>query len=1279
LRPTGEHSRTGVALVMVILILAGLLAIAVPLVYICRANETSAARTLDQQIARRYALSALELAKGQLRRGTYENEFRAAYPPPTAFPTPTPANVANLAPYNTPDYDAAPELIVPQAELDKAIPKVLPNGDTLSVSVEIEDEQGKLNLNSITPRLLRGLYMAVFRIDAMALSADDRAALLDRFEHLIDPMARMRFSSGSYVLIQSVESIRGFTTVFRGRTYRLTQAEFDALRPCLTVHSWRAGADGFSATEDSLDLRSNPIFDPPSDMCSECPYRVKYFDAVGSLLSRQFLTTTAVRDEATGTITWHLALRENAPQGAVWCSWVPEEFHPVNLNNAPEEVLIALALAPLDLDNPSYSLEDALQILQNVSALGRVDRIETGTNGSEVIFAPPDWPLIELNSRLFSCADRYFRAKMVAPGRLRTTTDLSAISASGSPAPVVRRVLSHADRIFDSCPPDLQDFCRGFFYDVQRTIVTLVSGDNYTIHSRVALFSPVQAEVARWEVTERVCIGSTGRNDSLPLPLAPSSTPWPEDNLFSSPYDYTSQKSRFYSPWLLDRSPGITSEVETVPGTFWYIPPIVLNGATCYSRNLRGLCTTQNGYAIFGYLYGESHLVGCGDPEIRTMSDTPSRLLSYIFPSSSSTFHSDRKNEFTCASDAGTPFSDSFRGLPFRGNLVVAGFLNAQGWVPSSDSAVHRIFSIMPASEGTKGSTSLYVANGYLSLRVEDDSGVAGTFSYRLDVKNFPADTWMGIVCHIGGNQPGQSSILVDNRLVPIEYSSTSPRTDGYCLKLRGDWPCTFPTIAPDSDADPTTLDVNSTEGYPDSGYFRVDDELLFYGSKTATSFLSLRRCIGGSIASALPVGGRILPAAAIVSPRFWMAAPPARGDRITLIQYEEGTDMWCRSSGRDPQAMTLDLPAVLDADARTLVFAAPANAAFSTTLPLSGTVMAFCGTSGTCCTGDPGTGRASIFWLAKPGASDGFAGDSGPLSFAIPNHPVFRLTKGLDVSCTSLDYSNLPYSTTGYHSFLLQIDSEIIGVKVLSEGKPVELSRGFFGSVPTSHEKGSWALPLEYYGVCTKDEALPATDKFIRWPYEIISSYRYWRIDDEIVFAAMPSRGLPLGDVPLFRGAFGSVPADHQAGALYVEFPCLAAPPIDFSSRDGVKSGALEFTRSRPGMLIFGIGWKDLAPDPFVQLHFWADVADDHDFVREPSSPNVFHFTSKSRDLSISRNGEPVISDTLTVCMAQEYLPGAWLPNDPTRHSWKTIPRIDEIDLWVREPDVVFEHREHP
>ncbi|MFA4987233.1 MAG: hypothetical protein WC712_11660, partial [Candidatus Brocadiia bacterium] len=654
----GHHTRenTGVALVMVILILAGLLAIAVPLVYICHSNETSAARTLDQQIARRYALSALELAKGQLRRGTYENEFRATYPPPTAFPTPTPANVANLAPYNTPDYDADPELIVPQAELDKAIPRVLPNGDTLSVSVEVEDEQGKLNLNSITPRLLRGLYMAVFRIDAMALSADDRAALKARFEHLIDPIAMLRFSSGSYTPLRSVEQIRNFSTTDNGTTYQLTETEYEAMRPFLTVHSWRPSADGFGRETEIKDLRQEPQFDF-SVFSYDCRYRAQYFDDNGAILVTRFLMSERVIDPATGKAKTILSFRENAPSGASKCALSAEAFHPVNVNSASPAVRLALCLAPLDFDNPAFTLQQAIDAAAGIKPSGQVLSITSNTDGSVIELAPGADDLTQKVPCLVSCGNFYVQASTVDATHLKCEADLSGLAElSGRPL-VLGTVLSHFGHLFTRSNPYKTSPLNDYLMAARRGILSFVSFDNYTVHAISSLRSPNGLERARWEITECVAIGGPRVDDAGPLPIDYRTAPgdnwsWSSSSIFLRP-----QKCRFWSPWKMDHLLDALGFPETVPGSVWLSPALDSNccqtpgGALMYYSTVSG-----GGGGGSGCNPPAPHVSRCQDPSGRIWIGNRERPFIYLREYSSLQYTSDRENGLLCANDIGTPF-----------------------------------------------------------------------------------------------------------------------------------------------------------------------------------------------------------------------------------------------------------------------------------------------------------------------------------------------------------------------------------------------------------------------------------------------------------------------------------------------------------------------------------------------------------------------------------------------------------------------------------------------
>ncbi|MFA4987200.1 MAG: hypothetical protein WC712_11490, partial [Candidatus Brocadiia bacterium] len=563
MRPAGECSRTGVALIMVILILAALLAIAVPLVYICHSNETSAARTLDQQIARRYALSALELAKGQLRRGTYENELRAAYTPPT--PPPPLIATADTMPFDTPRFDTPGELLVPQAELDNAIPKVLPNGDTVTVSVEVEDEQGKLNLNSITPEILRGLYLAVFRIDPKDLSAEDRAALKAHFEHLIDPIAMLRFSSGSYAPLRSVEQIRNFSTTDSGTTYQLSETEYEAMRPFLTVHSWRPSADGFERTrltEIPPGLQEARYF----TNCFGCPYRLRFYGSDKAVLADSF----AISVDA-GNAGAEIPFPGKPPTEARFSSTSVEEFHPVNVNTADPTVLLALCLAPIDISNPAYGLQDAIALARGIRVSGRVKSITSGSEHSIIELTDDSDDFASKSPGLITCGGWVISFTRLDRTHLECPADLSSLATAALHPLDVRTVVRNTADLFPTGGQSVSKFS-AYLDRLKRPIVSAVSYDVYTVNARCSIVSPSGQESARWCVTECVCVGSPPSDEPVPATLDTEA-----DFIDIAPNSPTNRlrdpmKRRISHSWLADRSPAAVGYPETSPPSHWLSP-----------------------------------------------------------------------------------------------------------------------------------------------------------------------------------------------------------------------------------------------------------------------------------------------------------------------------------------------------------------------------------------------------------------------------------------------------------------------------------------------------------------------------------------------------------------------------------------------------------------------------------------------------------------------------------------------------------------------------------
>ena len=359
-----NQGERGIVLLMVIFILSGLFVLALPLALLSRTNETASLHRLDEANARMLAAVALQQAKGRLRKGVYENEYYAAYPRPTASPTPTPSDIADATPYNSPFFDAPCEMYFDKAfDWDERFGKNAFNNHKGSVvSVTVEDEQGKLNVNSINPRILRGLYLTCMGFDPANMSSDEIQLLKDKFKYVIDPIAYYRIlNESAYRKIISLDELRNVHHIDGNSYYSLSESEFDALSRHLTVHSWRLFQSGFSkfsqVSKISDSLREDGFF--KLAFGEPCPVRVELLDKDKKSLSLCYL----IPEYSTGN-EYILTFPEDIPSEAEYFCTRREEIHPVNINTCSIETLTALIMAAIDLDDPKWTLEEAWEYVE---------------------------------------------------------------------------------------------------------------------------------------------------------------------------------------------------------------------------------------------------------------------------------------------------------------------------------------------------------------------------------------------------------------------------------------------------------------------------------------------------------------------------------------------------------------------------------------------------------------------------------------------------------------------------------------------------------------------------------------------------------------------------------------------------------------------------------------------------------------------------------------------------------------------------------------------------
>ncbi len=1291
-RTAGNES--GIVLLMVILVIAGVFTIALPLALLSRSAEQRNERLLDKMTAKRYAELALAHTKNRLRLGIYENEFYYIYPTPTAEPTPTPDLIAERAPYDTPFFDGEAELYFDRKR-DWDIrfgTGAMQTGDGVIVGIHVEDEQGKINLNSVTPALLRGLYMAVTSMDPAAMSASERTELKEYFEKVIDPIANYRISDPDvYRMFSSIDEIGQMVFDDGDETLRLSTSEQELLKKHLTTYSWRLFKDGFSNSTSSGFIQQEMLErgyivalagynSTYRDYWS--PFRVIITDKNDAVLRKYTVYPVVVSD------FYVLPLPDDLPETAWRYYYTQEHQHMVNLNTCSREVLLAYIMAGIDIDNPEWTLEEAVEAVKYIKPTGKLDRYDKGEKYRFYFSSDTDTSYFLSVSRQYSVAGRYVTAT-VTDDYIEVAEDIGiALSEYTFPLSITRTHSSNPTYQYAGLANEsLKNRLSVVFGSSQNFVgnrknnIICRSYDIYTIVITASLNSIFGLETGTYTIKEVVELGEMRSSDETYTAVDTYGDFVPAQTLIST--GTAGRKTQmmpdgyWYSGILDDRvnSIGVSETYPSTNGMYYclYTSPNYnsSSGIFYFSRNsfriTSGTIASSIGseFLAFRLVYTDF---------------SPSNMIEPIVTETSSiSLQKVMTNEIPTIRELGKE-SDLYAG---SGNIGFTAWIKAKGWDPSSTTGKHSIYTVRPTETSTVGEIELAVIDGALTLTVTDDAGGWGKLSYPLTSAIFPKDSWMFVGFQAGGNKRGQMAIFVDNMLVEAEYSASSEK--GYCHKSATSFSRTKPTLTMAVDAAAVSLQVSSASDFPTSGWLRIEDELIYYGSRTDIAFNSLRRGAAGTDA-ATHEAGKIVVSAFAISGEPAPDELPASGESVTLISYYQigsydPVPYYARSLDRT-ETFTLDMDAKYDSTANMWVFAPPLDVTYSqpSQLKVSATdlLFAFFGNSGTLLTGDYNTGRLNLFILAADSSAPAFVGSIACAAVLRPFENTFRIPISIEESDSTASSTLFPGSA---ECGLVAVGEEIIGYR-RADGQLV-LTRGMLGSKTQSHIAGDWALPVAMHKVSVLNNDLTPT----------LSSYTSdtsgfsgtYRINDEVLHYQSMARKIesePIQyeyNVSMLRGYLGSTPSAHSVGDLMISFHTFNQFTYDATGTTSLRNTHLDFMRTKAGSRIVAMARENLIDSDYIRTHMWISPHSAgslmNDFKLGSTTPGMLYFDSKSGRVEVF--DEPIISDSITIRLAFEYKEGAWKPNDPTAHEWKVGPVLDKIVLFCEDPDTILYHEE--
>ena len=160
-----------------------------------------------------------------------------------------------------------------------------------------------------------------------------------------------------------------------------------------------------------------------------------------------------------------------------------------------------------------------------------------------------------------------------------------------------------------------------------------------------------------------------------------------------------------------------------------------------------------------------------------------------------------------------------------------------------------------------------------------------------------------------------------------------------------------------------------------------------------------------------------------------------------------------------------------------------------------------------------------------------------------------------------------------------------------------------------------------------------------------------------------------------LFRGRFGTKPAEHYEGALVYLLP-VRYPDFYTPGADAPEEKCFTFGIEAPGAFYGDVDWIEESCGEGADLVVLARVGGRGSWAEDPArSKEIFFFEDPrggKRRNAVMRQG-----DLIELRVFTRYGTGAFDPLDFSANGWKRSPLLRALSVEYAEPTVVFRHDE--
>lgn len=258
----------------------------------------------------------------------------------------------------------------------------------------------------------------------------------------------------------------------------------------------------------------------------------------------------------------------------------------------------------------------------------------------------------------------------------------------------------------------------------------------------------------------------------------------------------------------------------------------------------------------------------------------------------------------------------------------------------------------------------------------------------------------------------------------------------------------------------------------------------------------------------------------------------------------------------------------------------------------------------------------------------------------------------------------------------VIKLGDELIGYVGSSGGQPLTLAnakRGYLKSPVQGHGTGERFINMQFFPLAATTGAITEKDAVV--PVNGANGFApvgYVLIDDEVIGYHDTSAGLAgptdKHGAGVFRGRFGTTPASHDAGSLVYAIPFRyfdLSRTEAFDNQMAWWQGTLRAT----GAKFLRLRWQEERVRQKAIVRVLARVDGKPNWDETPSfrPGGLFEFTTPD-----GRNALDVSGNELQVQIRFEYQRGAF--DDDT---WKYSPRVHGLWVDYEQPEVVRSHEE--